>query len=123
LNSLEEVGAAGHRQVIIRRVPWHRAAPGRGLSATPEAHALIALGEIGCEPEQCVPAIVPFLSSTDIGQRQKAMGALSSFGTNALPARSAIQKALNDSDPWVRMEAKQAVAILDQANAKGQITP
>jgi HEAT repeats len=88
-----------------------------------QAHALIALGMIGCEPEKCVPAIVPFLSSTSISDRQKAIGALLSFGTNALPARKVIQQATSDSDPWVRMEAKRAMAILDKVGDRGQGAP
>ena len=88
-----------------------------------QAHALIALGMIGCEPEKCVPAIVPFLSSTSISDRQKAIGALLVFGTNALPARKVIQQATSDSDPWVRMEAKRAMAILDKAGDHGQGAP
>jgi len=77
-----------------------------------QAHALIALGMIGRQPDKCVPAIVPFLTSPSISDRQKAMGALRAFGTNALPAKNAIQGALNDSDPWVRSEADSALKTL-----------
>lgn len=77
-----------------------------------QAHALIALGMIGRQPDKCVPAIVPFVTSPNISDRQKAMGALRAFGTNALPAKKAIEGALNDSDPWVRREAESAMKTL-----------
>ena len=41
-----------------------------------QAHAVIALGMIHSQPEVCVPAIVPFLSSPDVALRQKAVYAL-----------------------------------------------
>lgn len=78
------------------------------------AHALIALGMIARQPETCFPAIVPFLSSADIGDRQKAMGALLAFGTNAVVVRKAIESALQDTDPWVRLQAGSAVRTFDQ---------
>jgi HEAT repeat protein len=74
-----------------------------------QAHALIALGWIGSQPDKCVPAIVPFVTSPNVGHRQKAMGALRAFGTNALPAKNSILGALNDVDPWVRHEAETAL--------------
>jgi hypothetical protein len=80
-----------------------------------QAHALIALGMIDRQPEKCVPAIMGFLASPDRGLRQKAIRALVAFGTNAMPARQAIQSALNDSDPYVRREAKSAMKMLARA--------
>ncbi len=77
-----------------------------------QAHALIALGMIAKRPDQCVPAIAPFLTSPSIGHRQKAIGALLDFGTNALSAKSAIQGALGDSDPWVQSRAQTLIKIL-----------
>lgn len=81
-----------------------------------QAHALIALGMIARQPDRCIPAIVPFLSSPDVSDRQKALGALVAFGTNALVARSAIQIALADSDPVVRRLAGNAMKKLDRAD-------
>jgi hypothetical protein len=78
-----------------------------------QAHALIALGMIGRQPDKCIPAIVPFLTSLNVSDRQKAVGALCAFGTNALPAKKAIQGVLNDPDPWVRRDAKRAMKTLD----------
>ena len=77
-----------------------------------QAHALVALGMIAREPEKCIPAIVPFLTSPNISDRQKAMGALLAFGTNVICARAAIRAALGDSDPWVRHEAELAMKAL-----------
>ena len=82
-----------------------------------QAHALIALGMIASQPEKCIPAIVPFLTSPSISERQKAMGALLAFGANALPTKNAIQGALNDSDPWVRNQAATAMKTLAQIEA------
>jgi hypothetical protein len=77
-----------------------------------QAHALIALGMIGRQPDKCVPAIVPFLIRGNISDRQKAIGALRAFGTNAMPAKEAIEAALKDPDPWVRSEARNALETL-----------
>jgi hypothetical protein len=77
-----------------------------------QAHALIALGMIARQPEKCVPAVAPFLTSPNVSDRQKAIGALLAFGTNALSAKKAIEGALNDSDPWVRIQAKSALKTL-----------
>jgi HEAT repeat protein len=85
-----------------------------------QAHALIALGMISRKPDKCVPAIVPFLTSPNLGHRQKAMGALRAFGTNALPAKTAIQGALNDTDPWVRREAEKAIKTLEDLKTKAE---
>jgi HEAT repeat protein len=87
-----------------------------------QAHALIALGMIGREPNRCIPAIVPFLNSPSISDRQKAMGALLDFGTNALPAKPAIQAALSDSDLWVRHEAEIAMKMLQGADDRARST-
>jgi len=80
-----------------------------------QAHALIALGMIARQPDQCVPVIAPFLSSPDVALRQKAMYALHEFGANALAARSLIQIALSDADPWVRARARNALKRIDGA--------
>ena len=78
-----------------------------------QAHALIALGWIARQPDKCIPAIMPFLSSPNVSDRQKAMGALLAFGTNALVARKSIRSVLTDSDPWVREQAGRAMKVLD----------
>lgn len=78
-----------------------------------QAHALIALGMIAQQPDQCVPAIVPFLTSPNVSDRQKAIGALLGFGTNAITAKAEIRSALGDSDPWVRSRAAHAMEQLE----------
>jgi hypothetical protein len=78
-----------------------------------QAHALIAVGMIARQPDRCIPAIMPFLSSSNDSDRQKGLGALLAFGTNAVVARNAIQAALTDSDPWVRRLAGRAMKKLD----------
>ena len=91
-----------------------------------QAHALIALGRIARQPDQCVPAITPFLASPNVSDRQKAIGALLAFGTNALPARTEIRAALDDADPWVRQEAELAMKTLDavkQSDAPKSLEP
>jgi HEAT repeat protein len=87
-----------------------------------QGHALIALGMIARQPDRCVPAITPFLHSPIVSDRQKAMFALISFGTNAVSAKKAIRNATGDSDPWVRHEAGRALKTL-QAVSQTDETP
>ena len=53
--------------------------------------AMNMLSVISTKPSECVPAIVPFLRSPDVGLRQWAIFALSNFGTNAVSAKEAIR--------------------------------
>lgn len=78
-----------------------------------QAHALIALGMIGRQPDKCIPAILPFMTSPNVSDRQKALWALLSFGTNAPAAKAAIKAALNDSDPFVRSQAEAGLKTLE----------
>ena len=64
-----------------------------------QAHALIALGMIHSQPEECVPAIMPFLRSPNVGLRQKAVYALPQFRGAARPAWAELELSLQDSDP------------------------
>lgn len=82
-----------------------------------QAQSLVALGMIAQQPDQCIPAILPFLTSPNVSDRQRAMGALLSFGTNALRARKAIQAALTDSDPWIRQQAEIANKTLERTES------
>jgi HEAT repeat protein len=68
-------------------------------------HAAIALGETHRQPDVCVPALIPLLSSPSVSTRQKSLGALSAFGAAATSAVPAMTSCLTDSDPWVRMLA------------------
>ena len=84
-----------------------------------QAHAIIALGMIARQPDKCIPAIQPFMSSPNVSDRQKAIGALSRFGTNAFPARTAIRNALDDPDPWVRLQAEIVARKLGHMEGSG----
>lgn len=82
-----------------------------------QAHALIALGEIHSRPEVSVPAIVPFLTSSDVGLRQKAVFALTQFRGAAKPAWAELTQRLGDADPWTRRDAANALQTIDPAAA------
>jgi len=82
-----------------------------------QAHALVALSEIHSRPEVCVPAIVPFLISPDIGLRQKAVGALGQFRDGAKSAWADLVQCLGDPDPWTRRMAASALKAIDPARA------
>jgi HEAT repeat protein len=82
-----------------------------------QAHAIITLGEIHSVPEACVPAIIPFLRSPDIALRQKAVGALPQFGDAAKPAWADLTQCLNDTDPWTRIAAANALKRIDPISA------
>ncbi len=80
-------------------------------------HALIALGEIRSRPEVSVPAIIPFLRSSDIALRQKAVLALGEFRGAAKPAWAELTRSLDDSDPWTRHSAAATLKSIDPAAA------
>ena len=80
-----------------------------------QAHAIIAVGLIGLQPEKCIPQLTPFLDSPSISDRQKAMSALLMFGTNALPAKPIIKNLLNDPDRPVRNRAEHAMELFKAA--------
>lgn len=74
-----------------------------------QAHAIIALGIIRCEPQVCVPAVIPFLTNGNVALRQKAYFALLAFKDHAHTASDEIFIGLSDSDPWTRSQALLAV--------------
>lgn len=76
-----------------------------------QAHAIIAMGMIRCEPQICVPAIIPFLTNADVALRQKAYFALLAFKDHTHTASDEVILGLNDPDPWIR---GQALLALDQ---------
>ena len=49
-------------------------------------HAIIALGKIHSIPEASIPALLPFLTSSDVGQKERAVSALGGFGSAAKSA-------------------------------------
>ena len=76
-------------------------------------HAIAALGNLRLQPEICVPAIIPFLHSTNTGLRQTALWSLGAYGTNAAPALAEIVRCLKDSDSWARQQATNALRLLN----------
>ena len=74
-----------------------------------QAHAIIALGMIRCEPQVCVPAVIPFLTNANVALRQKAYFALLAFKDVTQNASDEVILGLNDSDPWTRSQALLAV--------------
>jgi HEAT repeat protein len=82
-----------------------------------QVYAIVALGMIGRQPDRCIPAILPFMTSPDLSDRQKAIRALRGFGTNAFPARTAIKSALDDPDSYVRYQAEIAMRKLGPMEA------
>jgi HEAT repeat protein len=80
-------------------------------------HAAIALGKIQRQPNVCVPALIPLLSSPSISTRQKSLYALGEFGQASKEALPAIMRCLADSDPWVRIEATNILKTIDPAAA------
>lgn len=82
-----------------------------------QAHALIALGEIHSRPETSVPAIVPFLKSSDVALRQKAVFALTGFRDAAKSAKGDLTQCLDDPDPWTRISAANALKAIDSTGA------
>jgi HEAT repeat protein len=84
-----------------------------------QAHAIIAMGMIRCEPQVCVPAIIPFLTNADVALRQKAYFALLAFKDHTHDASNEVIIGLNDSDPWTRSQALLAVdEILSSAERR-----
>ncbi len=82
-----------------------------------QAHALIALGMIKSNPQDCVPAVIPFLTNAAVSLRQKAYFAVLAFGDQARSGTEEIIKGLHDADPWTKRRAVIAVAkILSPAD-------
>jgi HEAT repeat protein len=72
------------------------------------AHAIIALGMIGSKPLVCVPAVVPFMTNSDLAVRQKAYFAILAFKDYAKSASNQIVLGFSDPDPWIRLQALRA---------------
>lgn len=81
--------------------------------------AMRALAVIAPQPSECVQAVVPFLTSQDVGRRQGAIAVLGWWGTNAAGAIEAIRHAQQDEDFVVRETAKRTLLKLS-ANAAAQ---
>jgi HEAT repeat protein len=86
--------------------------------------AIEILGKIHARPGVSIPAIVPFLQSTNSFVRFHTLVALGEFGTNTqgLVPTPDIIRALADSDDWVRRAATNTLLYLSpQAAAKAGV--
>lgn len=76
-----------------------------------------ALGKIHCQPEICVPALIPLLDYPSAGVRKPAVEALGKFHQDAAPALPHLVQSLDDLDPSVRIAATNALKQIDPAAA------
>jgi HEAT repeat protein len=81
--------------------------------------AIEALGKIRSHPEQCIPAIIPFLRSTNNWIRCHSLETISEFGSSARPwaPTSEIIRCLADADNLVRKTATNALRRIDPGAA------
>ncbi|HWY74594.1 MAG TPA: hypothetical protein VN281_03200 [Verrucomicrobiae bacterium] len=77
-------------------------------------YAIEALGQIHCQPEVCVPAIIPFLKSNDFEMRRRALLALAAFRSDARPAVKEIIQCVNQGWP-ASQAASNALRVIDPA--------
>jgi HEAT repeat protein len=90
---------------------WVKALDDR--DATVRHQAIFALGQIGNEAGEAVPALAAILlEDPDPNTRREAALALSKMGLAARTAVLALARALEDEEPWVRMNAAHALAWL-----------
>ena len=75
--------------------------------------ALRALRQLHQQPEICIPAIIPFLKSTNSHVRRVSLMSLRSFGSAARPAVPEIKGCLNDFDYSVQFQATNALQSID----------
>lgn len=73
--------------------------------------ALQLLAKVHCQPEQCLPAITPFLRATNSLTRLFAIEAIRSFGSNSvtLAPIGELVRCLTDPDPTVQSAAKKTL--------------
>src|SRR2546425_12135679 len=81
-------------------------------------YAAMALGMVHSHPELCVGPLAEMLASPVVDLRQKAIDSLSTFSRDAKPAWGAIVQSLNDSHPWVRSSATNALKKIDPDQAQ-----
>ncbi len=89
-----------------------------------QADAILTLGRIRAHPEQCIPAITPFLRATNRWMRVFALTTISAFGSSARPwaPTSEIVRCLADADGSVRARATNALRrVVPEAAAKAGI--
>jgi HEAT repeat protein len=84
-----------------------------------QADAILALGNIRAHPEQCIPAITPFLRATNRWIRVFTLTTISAFGSSARPwaPTSELIRCLADGDGSVRARATNALRRVDPGAA------
>ena len=65
-------------------------------------------------PEQTLPAIAGELKAADAGDRQRAMAALSNFGSEARLVIEHIKQAKDDPNPVVQRMAERLLSRLEE---------
>ena len=93
----------------------------RDSDGTVRAWTAQAIGWMGPEAVEAVPALIALLASEEEGSRNGACIALRGIGTAARDALPALRQALSDPSPDVRGFAKQAIDAIE-GQAKPQLT-
>jgi HEAT repeat protein len=80
-----------------------------------QSRIIEALGKIHAQPEVCLPALSPFLQSTNAGMRILALKAIRAFGATAKGAAPMpeLVRCLRDPDVGVRAQATNAIRQVD----------
>ena len=80
-----------------------------------QRRSIEVLGKIHAHPESCIPAMTPFLRSTNSQTREASIDALRAFGGAAKQeiVLSEIIRCLNDSDGFVRTSCDQRASPID----------
>jgi HEAT repeat protein len=111
--------------LLLRLIP-----ESAGDSTEPDAPSLAelrgcaaaSLGDIQCNAETVVPALVSNLMDSDVSARMRKAEALGKFGEEARLALPALTRLLEDEDPDVRASATNALLAIDpQAAAKAGV--
>jgi HEAT repeat protein len=82
-----------------------------------QSHSLEGLGDLHQRPELCIPAIIPFLESSNIMLRYKSAMALEMFGESAKQAGPALARHLTDPNDGIREVARFALPLVDPERA------
>lgn len=72
-----------------------------------------ALGELGTNQDQAIPALIKGLQSPGLGTRWGAFDGLGRFGTNATSAVPVLVQSLQDPDGTIRDYARRALKLID----------
>lgn len=89
-------------------------------------HAVVVLAMIHEMPEQTLPAIAGELKAADASDRQRAMAALSNFGSEARRVFESIKQATDAPDPFVQKMAERLLSRLEENSAEpnaGEASP